>query len=178
MTRLPLVSLFLLPCLLSACGGKAEKEPATAAPDGPASSALERAAIDAGVVADASAIPPTGLYRQRHESGRDTLCMVPGDDGEMRFGLEAMYGRDIHCQGKGTARISGDKLIMNFARSACIIVARYDGDRVALPGAVDRECERLCNDPASLEGVSFPRVSRSASVAKDARASDKAALCE
>lgn len=143
----------------------------------PAAAALERAAIDAGVIADSAHMSPVGLYRHRHEAGRDSLCIVPGSDGTMWFGLEAMFGENIECHGHGTVRRSGDRLVMNFARSACLIVARYEGDRIMLPGALDVGCERLCSERGTLEGVTFPRVSASASVAADARSVKGSPLC-
>lgn len=181
--RRPLV--LALAGLAAACGGPGQ------APSGPANgaggntfnmsapaAALERAAIDAGVVADVSKISPIGLYRHRHEAGRDSLCILPGEqEGSMRFGLEAMFGENTECHGHGTLRRTGDKLILNFARSACLIVARFEGDRIALPGALDVECSRLCSNRGTLEGVAFPRVSANASVAADARSEKGKPLC-
>jgi hypothetical protein len=142
-----------------------------------AASGLEKAALDSGVVADAQGVSPTGLYRQRHEAGRDSLCIVRGDDGKMHFALEAVFGENTQCRGNGMLRAAGDKLIMNFARSACLVVARYDGDRVAMPGVLDVECNALCTQRGTLEGVSFPRVSREESVARAAKRDDGSALC-
>jgi len=168
--------------LIASCGDPAPSSPGPA--DGaavngmtPAAAALERAAMDAGVVTDISKISPVGLYRHRHEAGRDSLCILPGEEGRLRFGLEAVFGENIECHGQGTARRSGDKLILNFARSACLIVARYEGDRISLPGALDVECSRLCSERGTLEGVFFPRVSANASVAGDARSAKGQPLC-
>ena len=166
----------MLALSLAGCGGGSRG----AAPDNAASapaSALEQAAIRAGVIADAAHISPVGLYRRRHEAGLDSLCIVPGAGKDLRFGLDATFGEHIRCSGHGTARPSGDKLILNFARSACLVVARYDGDRVALPGSLDVDCESLCSERGSLEGVAFPRVSREAAVAGAARDSENAPLC-
>ena len=167
----------LLVCLAACGGGEGSGAPQGSADTMSPAPTLEQAAIDAGIVANASAVPPIGLYRNRHEAGTDSLCVVPGAAGELRFGLDAVFGEGIACQGSGTARRSGDKLILNFARSACIVVADYDGDRVALPGVVDVECRKLCTERGSLEGVSFPRVSRSESVARDARDRNRSPLC-
>lgn len=140
--------------------------------------ALERTARQAGLIPDGTVLSPIGLYRHRHEAGRDSLCLLPGGKGEMRFGLEASFGENVDCQGEGTARLSGDRIILNFARSACIIVAHYEGDRISVPGAVDEQCRKHCTNRGSLAGVSFPRVSGEAAIAADARA-DKGdgALC-
>ncbi len=165
------------------CDGQGASQPGeggaagNVAPTTAAAAALERAAIDAGAIADIGATSPVGLYRHRHESGRDSLCILPGEEGRMRFGLEAVFGENIECHGQGTLRQSGDKLILNFARSACLVVARYEGDRIVLPGALDVDCNRVCGDRGTLEGVTFPRVSASASVAADARSDKGSALC-
>lgn len=175
-------ALTLLLWLVTSCGESAgpvtregDREPAPASST--TATTLEEAAIDAGVVADVNALSPVGLYRNPHEAGRDSLCVVKDKEGKLRFGLEAVFGENIECHGNGTARGSGDKLILNFARSACLIVARYEGDRVALPGALDIECRKLCSERGSLEGVTFPRVSREESVARDARARAGGRLC-
>lgn len=167
----------LLALLLAACGQGSRQEDQGAAQSRASSSPLERAALKAGVVVDAAAVSPVGLYRHRHEAGLDSLCIVKGKDGALDFGLEAMFGEGVECRGHGTLRPSGDKLIMNFARSACLVVAGYEGDRVSLPGALDVQCASLCSERGSLEGVSFPRVSREESVARDARGEDRKRLC-
>ncbi len=176
---LPAPFLFLL--LLAGCGaagGGANGDGNKAGErQGASASALERAAIKAGVVTDADALSPLGLYRKRHEAGVDSLCIVPEDEGRMHFALEAAFGEGVECRGEGNARLSGDKLVLNFARSACLVVATYEGDRIAMPGAMDVECSRLCSSRGSLEGVTFPRVSRDPAVARDARGRTGDRLC-
>jgi hypothetical protein len=134
-------------------------------------SPLERAALDAGVVSDAAATDPAGLYARQHEGGRDTLCLVPDDKpGRYRFGADVNIGAGEYCRGSGKARRTGDKLILHFSgRSGCLIVAGYEGDRIALPGVLDIKCAALCADRASMEGVSFPLLSSDAGAARDAR---------
>jgi len=170
-------SVALLAVLLAACGPGDRQADQGAAQSNAPSSPLERAALKAGVIVDAAAVSPVGLYRHRHEAGLDSLCIVKGKDGALDFGLEAIFGEGVECRGHGTLRASGDKLIMNFARSACLVVAGYEGDRVSLPGALDVQCASLCSERGSLEGVSFPRVSREESVARDARGEDRNRLC-
>ncbi|RXR28393.1 hypothetical protein [Sphingobium fluviale] len=176
MTRRAAAALALI-LLASACGGQQGAPVKDDPPSSPAASALEQAARDAGVVGDTSA-SPIGLYRSRHESGLDSLCIVPAEEpGKMRFALEAAFGEQSECHGRGSLRRSGERLVMNFDRSACLIVAGYEGDRVVIPGALDVECAGLCNKRGSLEGVSFPRVSREVGVARDARGKDGEQLC-
>lgn len=143
-------------------------------------SALERAALAAGVVSDASGTDPAGLYVRTHEGGRDTLCVVPsGKPGRYRFGADVNFGKGEHCGGAGKARRTGDKLILHFSgRSDCLIVASYEGDRIAMPGVVDNKCAALCIDRASLDGVSFPALTADIAAARDARGLDGGKLCD
>ncbi len=172
---------FLSLLFLAACQQPATQSgPAAQSDEGRSSpSALERAARDTGLVADPGHIPPVGLYQQRHEAGRNLLCVRAGQDGRYRFGAEATFGADEVCHGTGAARRAGDKLILRFAgRSQCTIVAQYDGDRVMMPGVVDVNCARLCVGGASFEGVAFPRIAGDERAAAAARDRDGGALCE
>lgn len=174
MTR-PSVALALL--LLAGC--QAESRAPEAPPvDASSGAGLERAAIETGVIADALRTSPVGLYRRSHEGGQDTLCIAPDERGALRFGTQVSFGTDGGCRGEGSARRAGDKLILRFRRGGrCIIVARYDGDQVAMPGVVDSRCADLCAGRGSLEGVSFPRISSEAAAALRAPAPDGEPLC-
>lgn len=178
MTRRRVLGVAMLMLALAACGGGEDHAANTAtAPNPSTASALEQAAIDAGVVAEADSLSPAGLYRRRHEAGLDSLCIVGGADGDAHFGLEAVFGRGIACRGQGRLDRSDDRLMLSFAGSSCRIEADYQGDGIVFPGTVDPSCDRLCTERGSLAGVSFPRVSRDESVARDARAQDRAKLC-
>jgi len=174
------VAVALMLLALASCGSGGEDRAANNAANvtvPSTASALEQAAIDAGVVTEAKGVSPIGLYRQRHEVGLDSLCIVEGRNGDTRFGLEAAFGRGIACHGQGTLKRSGDRLMLTFAESSCQIEAEYEGDQIVFPGTVDAACNHLCTERGSLEGVSFPRVSRDESVARDARAQDRTKLC-
>lgn len=164
--------------LLAACQREAAA-PTAPAPEGLSSgSGLERAAIESGVIADVARVSPTGLYRRRHEAGSDAMCVMPAGGGAFRFGAQVVFGADERCTGRGTAKRAGDKLILSFADADhCIIVAQYDGDRVAIPGAVDMKCNALCNGRGTMEGVSFPRVAAEAAIARRAEDADGDPLC-
>lgn len=146
---------------------------------GSSASGLERAAIDSGVIADTARLSPVGLYQRRHEAGRDALCVIPDKSGDFRFGMEAVFGKDQSCRGHGAARRAGDKLILRFSGAdRCIIVSRYDGDQLSLPGVLDLACADLCEGRGSLEGVSFPRIAGDAATALRATDRDGRALCD
>ncbi len=164
--------------LLSAAACQRAPIAPDAGPSEGAVSGLERAAIASGAITDARRMSPVGLYQRRHEAGRDALCVIPGQAGRFRFGLEAVFGEEPSCRGHGMARRAGDKLILSFRGSdRCIIVAQYDGDQVALPGVVDMACADLCQGRGSLEGVSFPRVSSDAASALRGRNRSGDLLC-
>ena len=171
------IDAVLLCLMVAACQPPPGKETGrvseTQAPTG-----LERAAIESGVIADAARTSPVGLYQRSHEAGRDSLCIMPGSKGSFRFGMEALFGEEPSCRGEGTARRTGDKLILSFKGGArCIVVAQYDGDQVSLPGVVDMACARLCEGRGSLEGVSFPRVASDAAAALRVKARSGDPLC-
>ena len=169
------LTLFLL---LFACQRpSAEQASSPVAPSG-AASRLEQAAIASGAIADPAKISPVGLFQRSHEAGRDALCVIPARNGDLHFGLEAIFGEEPACRGRGTARRAGDKLILSFkGGDRCIIVAQYDGDQVSLPGVVDLACADLCEGRGSLEGVSFPRIANDAASALRARDRSGDPLC-
>lgn len=141
-------------------------------------SRLEQAAIESGAIADVSRISPVGLYQRSHEAGRDALCVARDKAGHFLFGMEAMFGEGLGCRGHGLARRAGDKLILSFrGGDKCIVVAQYDGDRVALPGVVDMACADLCDGNATLEGVSFPRVANDPAHGRSLTDHDGEAIC-
>lgn len=173
MRRTSLVAFLLLAACQRAPADNVGTEPVSAPMSG-----LERAAIDSGAIADAAKISPVGLYRHSHEAGRDALCIIPGKSGQLRFGMEAVFGEEPNCRGHGVARRAGDKLILSFkGGDRCIIVAQYDGDQVALPGVVDMACADLCEGRGTLEGVSFPRIANDAATALRARDRGGDPLC-
>ncbi|WP_336970627.1 hypothetical protein [Sphingobium aromaticiconvertens] len=175
------ISLVLLALTLAACQQQAATPNASINADASAApaSALEQAARDSGLVADVARVSPVGLYQQRHEAGRNSLCVLPGTDGRYRFGVEAVFGAEESCRGTGIARRAGDKLILRFSgRSQCTIVVQYEGDRVAMPGVVDVACAKLCDANGSFEGVSFPRIAADEQAAKTVRDRNENALCE
>lgn len=164
--------------LASACRGS--DAPSSSIDAGPSlATGLERAAIDSGVISDATRLSPVGLYQRSHESGRDALCVIPGASGDFRFGADVAFGEEQSCKGQGIARQAGDKLILRFTGgSGCIVVARYDGDQLSMPGVVDVKCASLCQGRGSLEGVSLPRITGDAASALRAQDKDGRSLCD
>lgn len=136
-----------------------------------ASLALEQAALDTGVIVDAAVIDPSGLYQRSHEAGTDSVCIAEKLEGKQRFAVSFSFAEKEFCAGRGQLKQAGDNLIMRFDKSGgCIIIAQYDGDRIAIPGTVDVKCEAICTDRGSMAGVALPRVS----AGPDAQTRDRA----
>ncbi len=170
--------------LLSSCGGS----PSTPDKDGTApaaaanesASGLEALAEDSGVLGEqAAASDPVGSYGQAYEGGEDRLCVLPatGSDHSHAFALEIRVGEEEYCRGKGRAIRAGNSLTLRFAGGRCIVTGRYEGDRILLPGTVDRGCASLCSARGSLAGVSFPRIGMDANAARAVIGGDGVALC-
>ncbi|CAN5295968.1 hypothetical protein BH10PSE13_BH10PSE13_21180 [soil metagenome] len=142
-----------------------------------AAAALEALATERGVIGETYSEDPIGSYGRTYDGGEDRLCLAGGansGDATYRAGVEIRIGEEEYCRGVGTARRSGDQLILSLANGRCTISARYEGDRLVMPGVVDSACASLCSMRGSLAGVTFPRLSADARV----NASDGKPLCE
>jgi hypothetical protein len=165
---------------LSACG-----DPVPAGSEdvamSPASEELDALALETGALPDRVQIDPAGRYGRRYEGGSDSLCLIPdgGARGRYRFGAETRIGGDEYCRGTGRAKMSADKLLLHFEGEGadCLIVARYEGDEIVLPGGLDLKCASLCSSRGSFSGVSFPRIDRDVAAARQMRDKDKTLLC-
>jgi hypothetical protein len=146
-----------------------------------AAEGLDALALESGALPDAAAIDPAGRYGQRYEGGSDRLCLVPDGAarGRYRFGAESLIGQEEYCRGTGRARLSADKLLLRFegAGKDCLVVARYEGDKIVFPGALDIACAALCSSRGSLAGVGFARVDRDVAAARAQRDSRNDLLC-
>ena len=140
---------------LAGCGGSDEAAPTRIDAGNP----LEAAAMEANLVVDPGATPPTGLYEHVHTSGTDSFCAVPdGGEDKYRFGLVASFGTTLTCEGQGVASHDDEQLSLDFDDSECSFIARYDGQSVTMPGVVPDGCSALCGPRASMSGVSIERT--------------------
>lgn len=177
--RGPCALLVAIGLSLSACGKApaldADPQNHTAAASNDAAHALETLAAESGVIGESQLEDPGGSYGRAYEGGEDRLCLAAKDGapGSYRLGVEIRIGEEEYCRGTGTAQRSGSDVVLTLAGGRCTIPARYEGDRLVLPGAVDPACASLCSERGSLAGVAFPRISASSVVA----ASDGKLLC-
>ncbi|MBN8807590.1 MAG: hypothetical protein J0I47_05040 [Sphingomonas sp.] len=158
-----LVALLLL--------GGCQRESANATQ--PAPTSLEAAAVAAGIVADPAAGDPTGLYARDN----DKLCLVPGATG-YRIGITVTYGDQYYCTGRGTATRAGEALHVALTSApGCSFDARFEGDRINLPGALPDACQKACTERASLAGLGVERLSDSSDEAGGLRDRRGQPLC-
>ncbi|WP_294329582.1 hypothetical protein [uncultured Sphingomonas sp.] len=150
--------LALLP-ILASCGAPSP------APSPNASVDLETAAIQRGLVRDPRDTAIAGAYAR----GPDRLCIVPSGQTH-RIGIVIDYGEGNGCRAKGTVRRAGEGLALALGQDeACRFTARYDGDHLALPGALSAACQRLCTGRAALAGAQFVRLGESVAEARAMR---------
>ncbi|WP_066716552.1 hypothetical protein [Sphingomonas pituitosa] len=159
------VALLLLG--LAACGAPSP------APSGGAAVDLEAAAIQRGLVRD----PRGGSIAGAYARGSDRLCIVPAGGGH-RIGIVIDYGEDNGCRATGTARRAAEGLELTLGPDgACRFAVRYDGDHLALPGALPKVCSQLCTGRAALAGTQFVRLGESIAEAQAMRDVHGKALC-
>ncbi|WP_010544965.1 hypothetical protein [Sphingomonas elodea] len=165
MRRAGLALLLLL--ALAACGGASPDAMSNASID------LEAAAVRRGLVRDPASTAILGAYAR----GADRLCIVPADQ-EHRIGIVIDYGEGNGCRAIGQVRRIGEGLAVSLgADGGCSFTARYDGDRLALPGAVPGACRRLCTGRAALAGTQFVRLGESVAEGRAMRDPEGRALC-
>lgn len=149
--------------------------------DSPAARELDALALETGALPDRDQIDPAGRYGRNYEGGSDRFCLVPDGNarGRYRFGAETRIGQDEYCRGTGGAKLSADKLLLRFegAGKGCMIVARYEGDKIVLPGSLDIACASLCSSRGSFSGVNFPRVDRDVAAARKLSDKNDRPLC-
>lgn len=156
--------------LLAGCSGPTnavDKSPTAAIPE------LETAAIAAGVIPDPVGVDLTGLYAR----DTDRVCIVPARQG-FAIGIFVDYGDQQLCSAAGTATKLGETLTVTLAGApGCAFDARFEGDRVVLPGALPAACAKLCSGRASMTALDVRQLSDSVSEAQTMRDSKGKLLC-
>ena len=158
----------VLMAMLGACHGGQPTPKATSTP-----TSLEAAAIEAGIVADPANTDPTGLYTR----DRDRICVVPSATA-FRIGIYVDYGDTYYCSGQGEATRAGETLHVELVNApGCNFDARFEGDRIVLPGRLPDTCQKACSSRASLTGLNVERMSDSPSEAGALRDGRGRMLC-
>ena len=180
------IGLFLLGLSIASCSApepepKADQE----------LSALDNAAIDAGLITDPDQLDLQGVYETRSALGTDRFCAIGNRDAGYEIGVLAVFGRDSQCEARGRATINGDELQIELnehpegevsgaegeAIKACQFTAFFDGTVVRLPGELPKVCDSICSDRASFAGVNFQLVEQGLPAATRTRGRGFKRLC-
>src|SRR3546814_11467592 len=77
---------------------------------------------------------------------------------DFTIGIDMDYGDGQHCTASGTARREGELLRVTLAGTdGCGFDARYEGDRIVLPGTLPQGCARCFTGRQSLAGMAVGR---------------------
>ncbi len=153
--------------MLAACSGGQQ-----AAKDQPPQD-LEKAAIERGMIRSPGDTEIAGLYAR----DTDRICIVPTSIG-YKIGAFVDYGDGITCSGSGTASRVGETLHIELGEpDTCGFDAKFDGDKITLPGALPEGCSKLCSRRASYAGLEVSRLSESPAEAAAMRDANGKRLC-
>ncbi|MDR6787951.1 hypothetical protein J2Y58_001303 [Sphingomonas sp. BE138] len=149
--------------LLAACG-----QPADPVDDAAAGRALEAAARNVGIVADAA--DAAGVYA----AGEDRACLT-GAAPRYRIGVSVDYGGGQRCLAHGEAR--GKRNLTVDLGGGCRFTATRDGDRMSFPAQTPVACATVCQGRATLDALALDRLSEAAGEAARLRGADGKLLC-
>ncbi|PHR20850.1 MAG: hypothetical protein COA41_04105 [Sphingopyxis sp.] len=141
-------------------------------------SALEQAAIDAGVIPDVRNVTLSGAFERRSDLGTDRFCAVGNDENGYQIGMIAVFGPGTQCEGLGEAERDGEKVRITLnSKETCSFTARFDGVELELPGELPDGCASYCSRRAGFEGVSFYMIGEGDAVARSTTGRDFENLC-
>ncbi len=174
-------ALFAL-ALLSACSDEpasiTDAEAAVAGnTDDSVGQALDKAAVDTGLIPGESKIAFEGSFERRSDLGADRFCAVADGD-DYRVGLLTVYGADSQCEARGSASRNGEKVTITLnGKDECRFIAHFDGIELTLPGVLPDGCASYCSDRASISGTSFYFVEQGSAAASAQRGRKLERLC-
>jgi hypothetical protein len=171
---------YLLPLLalgiLAACDNQV---PAALGGGEEAGSALDQAAIDAGILPNPNNLEFAGRFETRSDLGVDKFCAVSNGTKQYNVGLIAVFGPESKCEGRGTAQIAGDKVRITLGgKGSCQFDARYDGVELRFPGSIESGCASYCSDRASMSGTHYFMVQPGDDQARRTLGRDIERLCD
>lgn len=148
--------------LLAACSGAKPADKLRTPQD------LEKAAVERGLIVDPASTEIGGLYAR----DTDRVCIVRSGIG-YKIGAYVDYGDGIGCSGTGVVSRVGETLHIELGEDQnCGFDAKFDGQKIAFPGALPAGCEKQCTGRASYAGLEVMRMSESlaeAAAMRDAR---------
>lgn len=140
--------------------------------------ALDERAIARGILPDLGDLKFAGRFETRSDLGTDKFCAVSGGRDRFQIGVLAVFGPESKCEGRGTARIDGEKVKIELDGPApCRFEAEFDGIELRFPGDLAAACDNYCTDRASLSGTSYFMVEEGDQAAKRTLGRDIDRLC-
>ncbi len=163
----------VLTLALAACGDNTSTESGN-----DIGSALDRQAIQAGIMPDPDDIEFAGRFETRSELGTDKFCAVESGD-DFDVGFMSNSGPDSKCEGRGTAIVEGEKIRVTLSgKTECTFDARYDGIELRFPGALEADCASYCTPRANFSGTHYFMVEPGDEAARKTLGRDIARLCD
>ncbi len=143
---------------------------------------LDSAAINAGILPDPENILLAGRFETRSDIGTDKFCAIKTSDNEYRIGILAVFGPESKCEGRGEAKLDGEKVIITLKNEkidddSCLFEADYDGISMQLPGNISASCSAFCTNRASLSGTKYFNVEQGNDAAKKSNGRKYKPLC-
>lgn len=171
--------LFCLPLLLAACGQDQQASQPKEAQSSEAGKALDKKAIDAGILPDPGDFRFGGRYETRSDIGTDKFCAVADGDKSYAIGMLAVFGPESKCEGRGTAVVDGETVKITLSgKGSCSFEAHYDGVELRFPGKIEAGCAEYCSPRASMSGTHYFMVEPGDSAARQSLGRELDRLCE
>jgi hypothetical protein len=164
---------------LAGCDGQTDNGIAGSLAGGEsAGAALDKKAIEVGILPDAENLVFGGRYETRSEMGTDKFCAVKSGTKQFDIGVLAVFGPESKCEARGRATISGEKVKISFSgKDTCSFDAGFDGIELRFPGSMEKGCETYCSPRASFSGTSYFIVEQGDDNARRALGRDFEKLC-
>lgn len=144
-----------------------------------AGSALDRQAIETGIMPDPEKTELAGRYETRSDLGIDKFCAVKTGANSYEVGFMAVFGPESKCEAKGEASVDGESVKIRLDGPAnCSFDARFDGIELRFPGIVEDGCARICSERASLSGTHYFMVDPGNDAARKTLGRDIERLCD
>ena len=170
----------ILPLLLlaAACDGSQSDDSQSEQTASDVGDALDKRAIEAGILPDINNLVFAGRYETRSELGTDKFCAVKDGSSRYKIGVLAVFGPQSKCEGRGTASVDGEKVHISLqGKGNCSFDAEFDGVELRFPGAIGEECASYCSARASFSGTSYFIVEQGDDKARRALGRDIKRLC-
>ena len=171
-------SIWLAMSLAAVLAGCSAEDAKPGNRDDSAGAALDRLAIEKGLIPDPDSLTVEGRFEAQSDLGTDKFCAVAEGGASYRIGFISVYGPDSKCEAQGSAEQEGDRIRVTLGgKGSCSFVASYDGTVLRFPGTVPEGCASYCSPNASMSGTRYYFVEPGAEAAKRTLGREIERLC-